>query len=282
MTNLLLKLFVRNYEDPRNPAVRNAVGALSGAVGIGCNVLLFLGKLLVGTLAGSVSITADALNNLSDATGSIVTLAGFKLAGKPADEGHPYGHARFEYLSGLAVAALVVVIGFDTTLDYAKMTADQMVVTDLDGTLLQNDQTLSVETVRILNELLDQGLCFTYATGRSFNSAAPITKLLHLTIPVITRDGCIIADPRDSREIEINRISDDMIQKLRPILAPIMSSCFITTYAKGSELKLYCKSNCIESCTLTLDNFAACLADFLNDCVLVNFTVVLFSAVLLH
>ena len=113
MTNLLLKLFVRNYEDPRNPAVRNAVGALSGAVGIGCNVLLFLGKLLVGTLAGSVSITADALNNLSDATGSIVTLAGFKLAGKPADEGHPYGHARFEYLSGLAVAALVVVIGFE-------------------------------------------------------------------------------------------------------------------------------------------------------------------------
>ena len=117
-------------------------------------------------------------------------------------------------------------------------------VTDLDGTLLQNDQTLSVGTVRILNELLDQGLCFTYATGRSLQSAAPIMKSLHLSLPVITRDGCIVADPKTNREIEINRISDDMIQKLRPILAPIMSSCFITTYAKGSELKLYSKSNC--------------------------------------
>lgn len=114
-------------------------------------------------------------------------------------------------------------------------------VTDLDGTLLQNDQTLSVETVRILNELLDQGLCFTYATGRSLQSAAPITKPLHLTLPVITRDGCIAADPKTNREIEINRISDEMIRQLRPILSPIMSSCFTTTYSKGSELKLYFK-----------------------------------------
>lgn len=116
-------------------------------------------------------------------------------------------------------------------------------VTDLDGTLLQNDQTLSAETVRILNEFLDEGLCFTYATGRSFNSAAPITKPLHLTLPVITRDGCIVADPKTNREIEINRISDEMIKKLRPILASIMSSCFTTTYSKGSELKLYFKGN---------------------------------------
>ena len=113
MTNLLLKLFVRNHREPKDPAVRSAIGALSGAVGIVCNVLLFFGKLLIGTLAGSVSITADALNNLTDASGSIVTLLGFKLAEKPADEDHPYGHARFEYLSGLAVAALVVVIGFE-------------------------------------------------------------------------------------------------------------------------------------------------------------------------
>jgi len=116
-------------------------------------------------------------------------------------------------------------------------------VTDLDGTLLQNDQTLSKETVHILNELLDEGLCFTYATGRSLQSAAPIMKSLHLSLPVITRDGCIAADPKTNREIEINRISDEMIKKLRPILAPIMSSCFITTYSKGNELKLYCKSD---------------------------------------
>ena len=113
MTNLLLKLFVNNHTKTSDPAVRSAIGSLSGAVGICCNVLLFLGKIIVGTLSGSVSITADAMNNLSDASGSILTLVGFKLAGKPADEDHPYGHARFEYLSGLAVAAMIVVIGFE-------------------------------------------------------------------------------------------------------------------------------------------------------------------------
>ena len=113
MGNLLLRLFVKNYTDTADSRVRSAIGALSGAVGIGCNVLLFLGKLAVGTLAGSVSITADAMNNLSDASGSILTLVGFKLAEKPADEDHPYGHARSEYLSGLAVAAMIMLIGFE-------------------------------------------------------------------------------------------------------------------------------------------------------------------------
>ncbi len=113
MTKLLLKLFVKNAEHTDQPAVRSAIGKLSGAVGILSNVLLFIGKILVGTLSGSVSITADAMNNLSDASSSVVTLIGFKLAEKPADEDHPYGHARFEYLSGLAVAAMIVVIGFE-------------------------------------------------------------------------------------------------------------------------------------------------------------------------
>ena len=113
MTKLLLRLFVKNYQDPDAPQVRTAIGSLAGTVGICCNVLLCAMKLLVGLLAGSVSITADALNNLSDATGSIVTLIGFKVAGKPADEHHPYGHARAEYLSALAVAALIFFIGFE-------------------------------------------------------------------------------------------------------------------------------------------------------------------------
>ncbi len=113
MTNLLLRLFVKNHADTGSSAVRAAIGSLSGAVGIVCNLLLFAGKLAVGTLAGSVSITADAMNNLSDASSSIVTLLGFKLASRPADEDHPYGHARFEYLSGLAVAAMIIVIGFE-------------------------------------------------------------------------------------------------------------------------------------------------------------------------
>ncbi len=113
MTKLLLKLFIKGPSEPETPKYRAKVGKLSGTVGIICNLLLFAGKLLVGTLSGSVSITADAMNNLTDATSAIVTLIGFRLAEKPADEDHPYGHARYEYLSGLAVAALIIVIGFE-------------------------------------------------------------------------------------------------------------------------------------------------------------------------
>ena len=113
MTKLLLRLFVKNYHDPTQPKVRSDIGKLSGTVGILCNVLLCAFKLVVGTISGAVSITADALNNLSDATSAVVTLIGFKLAEKPADADHPYGHARYEYLSGLAVAGLIVVIGFE-------------------------------------------------------------------------------------------------------------------------------------------------------------------------
>ena len=113
MTPLLLKLFIPGYEKNMDSEVRSAMGSLSGTVGIVCNLLLFTGKLLVGTLAGSVSITADAMNNLSDASSSIVTLLGFRLGRMPADAEHPYGHARFEYLSGLAVAVMIMVIGFE-------------------------------------------------------------------------------------------------------------------------------------------------------------------------
>ena len=113
MTTLLLRLFVKNHEKTDDPLVRSAIGSLSGITGIACNLLLFAAKLLIGTLSGSVSVTADAMNNLSDATSSILTLAGFRLARQPADESHPYGHARFEYLSGLAVAAMVIIIGFE-------------------------------------------------------------------------------------------------------------------------------------------------------------------------
>ena len=119
MTQLLLKIF---RLDPQNPASRSGIGILSGMVGICCNLLLFLGKALVGALTGSVSIAADAMNNLSDASGSIVTLIGFRMADKPADEHHPYGHARAEYLSGLVVAALILVIG----LELAKTSVDKI------------------------------------------------------------------------------------------------------------------------------------------------------------
>ena len=107
MTKLLLKLFVK---DPNN---RASYGKLSGMVGIVCNTLLAAAKLLIGVISGSVSITADAMNNFSDAASSIVTLIGFRMAEKPADKDHPYGHARAEYISGLAVAALILLIGWE-------------------------------------------------------------------------------------------------------------------------------------------------------------------------
>ena len=108
MTKLLLRLFVK---DPDTPDGRARVGSLAGAVGILCNLLLFLGKVTAGLLSGSVAIAADGWNNLTDAASSIVTLLGFRFSRKPADAHHPFGHARAEYLSGLCVAVLILFIG---------------------------------------------------------------------------------------------------------------------------------------------------------------------------
>ena len=108
VTKLLLKLFVKETDTPDG---RARVGSLAGAVGIGCNLLLFLGKVLAGWLSGSVAIAADGWNNLTDAASSIVTLLGFRFSRKPADAHHPFGHARAEYLSGLCVAVLILFIG---------------------------------------------------------------------------------------------------------------------------------------------------------------------------
>ena len=113
MTQFLLRTFVKNAQNTADKAVRTACGNLACIVGILCNVLLFLGKFIVGTLFGSVSITADAINNLSDASSNIVSLVGFWLGGKPADKEHPYGHARYEYLAGLAVSVMILVIGIE-------------------------------------------------------------------------------------------------------------------------------------------------------------------------
>ena len=113
MTGLLVKLFVKNYEQAQLPEVRASYGKLSGLVGIVCNILLFGTKFLLGTLTASVAITADAFNNLGDASSGIVSFLGFKMASRPADKEHPYGHARYEYLAGLTVCVLILVIGVE-------------------------------------------------------------------------------------------------------------------------------------------------------------------------
>ena len=113
MTGFLLRLFVKNHDRPQDPEVRKAYGRLAGGVGIACNLLLSAGKLAAGLLAGSIAVMADAVNNLSDAASSVITLVGFRLSGKPADKEHPFGHARFEYIAGLAVAIIVLVVGVE-------------------------------------------------------------------------------------------------------------------------------------------------------------------------
>lgn len=112
MTNLLLKLFLKEKE-PDSVSGREACGKLAGIVGIICNLLLSIMKLIIGTATNSISITADATNNISDAGSSIITFVGFRLSGKPADEDHPYGHARMEYISGLVISFLILLIGFE-------------------------------------------------------------------------------------------------------------------------------------------------------------------------
>ncbi len=111
MTKLLIRLFVRNWENTDSPAVRGSYGKLAGITGVVTNLLLALLKLLSGWFFNSIAIMADAVNNLSDSASSIVTLVGFKLSSKPADAKHPYGHARIEYISGMIVSFIVVVLG---------------------------------------------------------------------------------------------------------------------------------------------------------------------------
>lgn len=111
MTDLILRIFVRDHKNTEDPAVRDKCGRVAGAVGIITNFLLFLMKIIVGTVFHSVSVTADAVNNLTDSGSSVVTLIGFKMASKPADEKHPFGHARIEYLSGVIVSFIVIFLG---------------------------------------------------------------------------------------------------------------------------------------------------------------------------
>lgn len=113
MTKFLLKLFVKDYKNPENPKVHLAIGRFAGIVGIITNAFLSLVKIVAGFLSGSVAIVADGMNNLSDTMSSVITLLGFRMANKPADKDHPYGHARYEYLSGLFVSIFVIIVGVE-------------------------------------------------------------------------------------------------------------------------------------------------------------------------
>ena len=113
MNNFIFKTFIKDWENVKDAKVRDKYGKLAGIVGILSNTLLCIMKILVGLISGSIAIVADAVNNLADASSSLITLIGFKLAGMPEDKEHPYGHARIEYLAGLLVSVIIIVVGFE-------------------------------------------------------------------------------------------------------------------------------------------------------------------------
>lgn len=113
MITLLAKMFIKNKENVKNEKVRRQYGVLSSIVGISLNIILFLIKYLAGVISGSIAITADAFNNLSDAGSSVITLIGFQFSGKKPDAEHPFGHGRFEYISGFIVSMAIILVGFE-------------------------------------------------------------------------------------------------------------------------------------------------------------------------
>ena len=113
MIELLSRIAIKNREDTGDAGVRQAYGVLCGAVGIALNLLLFAGKWLAGVLSGSIAVTADAFNNLSDAGSSVITLIGFHLSGQKPDPEHPFGHGRMEYISGLFVSVAILIMAFE-------------------------------------------------------------------------------------------------------------------------------------------------------------------------
>ena len=113
MTDFLVKHFVKNYEQLDNPLVREHYGIFSSLVGIFCNIFLCVSKLLIGIMSGSISIISDGFNNLSDCASCFVTILGYKMAAKPADKDHPFGHGRMEYLTSLVIAVVIIVVGFE-------------------------------------------------------------------------------------------------------------------------------------------------------------------------
>ncbi len=165
MISLLAKWFILHRENTGDPAVRRAYGRLCGVLGIVFNVLLFIGKFIAGQISGSIAITADSFNNLSDAGSSVVTLLGFRLGGRKADKNHPFGHGRFEYLSGLVVSALILVMGVE------------LAQSSIDKILHPTEVEVSVLAVAILLVSIAVKLYMAFynkTIGKKINSAAMV------------------------------------------------------------------------------------------------------------
>ncbi len=163
MTTLLLKIFVKDYKNTKDNHVREKYGTLSGVVGILVNIILATAKLIIGAVSGSISITGDAVNNFSDAGSSIITLIGFKMANKPADTSHPFGHGRIEYISGLIVAFIVMMFGIE------------LMKTSVDRIINPTDITFSYWSIIILSLSILGKIwlaLFNRKLGKAINSTA--------------------------------------------------------------------------------------------------------------
>lgn len=184
MTQLLLKLFVKDYKDTSDPSVREAYGKLSGITGIVTNLLLCAVKITAGVLAGSISIIADAVNNLSDSGSAIVTLISFKISGKPADAGHPYGHARMEYVSGLIVSITIMFLGLELFLNSVRKIIEpqEMVFSWL------------IVLILAFSILLKLWLCLFYRKlGRAINSDAISTAMVDSRNDILATSAVLLA-----------------------------------------------------------------------------------------
>ena len=130
MITLLSKIFIKDRENTKDPNVRRSYGVLISAVGIVVNVLLSALKLIFGMISGSIAVTADAMNNLSDAGSQVVSMISFKIASKPADRGHPFGHARIEYVASMIVSFFIMLVGWNILSDSVKKIFDPEIVTE--------------------------------------------------------------------------------------------------------------------------------------------------------
>ena len=163
MFNFLFKTFIKDWENVKNPKVRDSYGKLAGVVGIISNVILCIMKMLVGLISGSIAIIADAVNNLADASSSVITLIGFRLAAMPEDEEHPYGHARIEYISGMVVSMIIILVGFEL----GKSSVDKIL----------HPQPLEFSAAVVIVLLLAIAIkiwqaCFNMSAGKRINSVA--------------------------------------------------------------------------------------------------------------
>lgn len=184
MTDFLVKLFVKNYQDTDNTDVRTSYGVLSSIVGTICNVLLFTAKLLIGLFMHSLAIMADAFNNLSDAASSVISFIGVKMANKPADKEHPFGHGRIEYIAALIVSFLVIEVGFT----FFKSSIEK----------IRNPQEISFKWIPFLFLLLSVGVklwmsLFNRKLGKRIQSKVMLATSADSLGDVITTSATIVS-----------------------------------------------------------------------------------------